>query len=96
MFYGLDWIATVPPTVKLAAERFGRERAGMVFGWVFVGHQLGAASAAFGAGFTRTEFSTYLPAFIVAGMLCLIASGLVLTITKPVAGFGTVAPVPAR
>ena len=96
MFYGLDWIATVPPTVKLAAERFGRERAGMVFGWVFVGHQIGAASAAFGAGFTRTEFSTYLPAFIVAGMLCLIASGLVLTITKPVAGFGTVAPVPAR
>jgi MFS family permease len=96
MFYGLDWIATVPPTVKLAADRFGRERAGMIFGWVFVGHQLGAASAAFGAGFTRTEFSTYLPAFIVAGLLCLFAAGLVLTIAKPAEGFGTVSPVPVR
>ena len=50
MFYGLDWIATVPPTVKLTADRFGRERAGIVFGWIFAGHQIGAATAAFGAG----------------------------------------------
>ena len=63
VFYGLDWIATVPPTVKLAADRFGREKAGIVFGWVFAGHQIGAASAAFGAGLVRTEYSTYLPAF---------------------------------
>jgi predicted MFS family arabinose efflux permease len=62
VFYGLDWIATVPPTVKLTADRFGRERAGMVFGWVFAGHQIGAATAAFGAGFSRTEFASYLPA----------------------------------
>ena len=67
VFYGLDWIATVPPTVKLTADRFGRERAGMVFGWVFAGHQIGAATAAFGAGFSRTEFASYLPAFFVAG-----------------------------
>ena len=46
VFYGLDWIATVPPTVKLTADRFGREKAGIVFGWVFAGHQIGAASAA--------------------------------------------------
>ena len=56
LFYGLDWIATVPPTVKLAAEASARERADLVFGWVFAGHQLGAAAAAFGAGLSRTAF----------------------------------------
>jgi MFS family permease len=83
VFYGLDWIATVPPTVKLTADRFGRERAGIFFAWIFAGHQLGAASAAFGAGFSRTEFASYLPAFFVAGVLCLLAAALVLTIAKP-------------
>ena len=99
MFYGLDWIATVPPTVKLTAERFGRERAGIIFGWIFAGHQVGAAAAALGAGFSRTEFSSYLPAFFVAGALCFIAAALALTIAKPSSsGFGAAAPapVPAR
>jgi MFS family permease len=97
VFYGLDWIATVPPTVKLTADRFGRERAGVVFAWVFAGHQIGAASAAFGAGFSRTEFASYLPAFFAAGALCIIAAALVLTIAKPsAAGFGAAAPLPAR
>lgn len=82
MFYGLDWIATVPPTVKLATDRFGREKAGLIFGWVFAGHQLGAASAAYGGGFVRTEYETYMPAFFVAGILCLIAALLVLTLSK--------------
>jgi len=96
VFYGLDWIATVPPTVKLTADRFGPEKAGMVFGWVFAGHQLGAASAAFGAGLVRTEFSTYLPAFFVAGALCLVAAGLVLTVRKPSAKpIGAASPAPA-
>ncbi len=96
VFYGLDWIATVPPTVKLTAERFGRERAGIFFAWIFAGHQIGAATAAFGAGFSRTEFSSYLPAFFVAGALCLLASALVLTIAKPrPAGFGAASPAPA-
>ena len=97
VFYGLDWIATVPPTVKLTADRFGRERAGVVFAWVFAGHQIGAASAAFGAGFSRTEFASYLPAFFAAGALCIIAAALVLTIAKPsAAGFGAATPLPAR
>jgi len=97
VFYGLDWIATVPPTVKLTADRFGRERAGVVFAWVFAGHQIGAASAAFGAGFSRTEFASYLPAFFAAGALCIIAAALVLTIAKPsAAGFDAAAPLPAR
>jgi len=97
VFYGLDWIATVPPTVKLTADRFGRERAGIVFGWIFAGHMIGAACAAFGAGFSRTEFASYLPAFFIAGAMCLVAAGLVLTIAKPSSsGFGAVSPAPAR
>jgi MFS family permease len=97
MFYGLDWIATVPPTVKLTADRFGREKAGIVFGWVFAGHQIGAASAAFGAGVTRTLYASYLPAFFVAGALCILAALAVLTIRKPSAArIGGAAPVPAR
>ena len=83
VFYGLDWIATVPPTVKLAAQRFGRDRANVVFGWVFAGHQLGAATAAFGAGLSRTELQSYLPAFFAAGALCLVASALILTLSPP-------------
>ncbi|MBZ5760952.1 MULTISPECIES: MFS transporter [Rhizobium] len=83
VFYGLDWIATVPPTVKIAADRFGPEKAGMVFGWVFTGHQLGAATAAFGAGLSRTELDSYLPAFFVAGAFCLLAAILAITLSKP-------------
>jgi MFS family permease len=97
VFYGLDWIATVPPTVKLTADRFGRERAGIVFGWIFTGHQIGAASAAIGAGLVRTEFSTYLPAFFVAGGLCMVAAMLILTVQKPSArSLAAPAPVPVR
>lgn len=88
VFYGLDWVATVPPTVRLTAERFGREKAGMVFGWVFTGHQLGAASAAMGAGASRTEFASYMPAIYVAGTLCLLAALLILSAAKS-------APAPA-
>jgi sugar phosphate permease len=77
MFYGLDWIATVPPTVKLTAATFGREKAGIVFGWIFAAHQIGAATAAFGAGLSRSELQTYLPAFYTAGAACLAAAVLV-------------------
>jgi len=83
VFYGLDWIATVPPTVRLAAARFGAERANLTFGWIFAGHQLGAATAAFGAGAARTELSTYLPALYVAGVACVFAAALVLTLASP-------------
>ena len=82
MFYGLDWIATVPPTVRLTAQRFGPERANLVFGWIFAGHQLGAATAAFGAGLSRTLLASYLPAFFVAGALCLFASLITLGISR--------------
>jgi len=80
VFYGLDWVATVPPTVKWAAEAYGREQAPLVFGWVFTGHQLGAATAAFGAGLTRTLLGTYVPAFQLSGVACLLAALLVLRV----------------
>jgi sugar phosphate permease len=83
MFYGLDWIATVPPTVRLTAQRFGPERANLVFGWIFAGHQLGAGTAAFGAGLSRTIYASYVPAFFVAGALCIVASLLVITVSRP-------------
>jgi MFS family permease len=95
MFYGLDWIATVPPTVKITMERFGRERANLVFGWIFAGHQLGAAAAAYGAGFTRTEFSSYLPAFFIAGALCFVAAILVLTLGRRGKEVAMASPSPA-
>jgi MFS family permease len=96
LFYGLDWIATVPPTVKLAANSFGREKAGVMFGWIFAGHQIGAATAAFGAGFSRSEFATYLPAFYVAGAMCLVAALLALTVRRgPRADAPRPSPVPA-
>ncbi|AUC97631.1 MULTISPECIES: MFS transporter [Bradyrhizobium] len=83
MFYGLDWIATVPPTVRLTAQRFGAERANLVFGWIFAGHQLGAGAAAFGAGVSRTLYASYLPAFFIAGALCVVAALSVLAIARP-------------
>src|SRR5205085_8306214 len=83
MFYGLDWIATVPPTVRLTAQRFGAERANLVFGWIFAGHQLGAGAAAFGGGLSRTVYLTYLPAFFGARALCLVAALIVLAVARP-------------
>ena len=82
VFYGLDWIATVPPTVRLSAEVFGRERASIVFGWVVASHQVGAAFAAYTAGLVRTQSGSYSPAFIGAGALCVMAALAVLPIGK--------------
>jgi sugar phosphate permease len=77
VFYGLDWIATVPPTVRLAAKSFGEENVGVMFGWIAAAHQLGAAFAAWGAGALRVETGDYLTAFMISGGLCLCASVLV-------------------
>ncbi|WP_298285046.1 MFS transporter [Acidocella sp.] len=74
VFYGLDWIATVPPTVKLANRAFGEQDGPIVFGWVQTGHQFGAALAAFGAGLVRQHLGTYLPAFVGAGAMGVIAA----------------------
>ena len=58
VFYGLDWIATVPPTVRLTTDIFGKAEAPMMFGWILTGHQIGAAVAAFGAGYLRTALDS--------------------------------------
>jgi len=80
MFYGLDWIATVPPTVKLANAAFDRQRGAMIFGWIFAAHQLGGALAAYGAGLTRTVLLSYSPALYAAGASCLVAAAIVFLI----------------
>lgn len=77
VFYGLDWIATVPPTVRLAARAFGEENAPIMFGWIAASHQAGAASAAWLAGVTREGLGSYTVAFMTAGGLCLVASIMV-------------------
>jgi sugar phosphate permease len=82
VFYGLDWVATVPPTVAIAAGAFGRERVGVVFGWIFGAHQLGAALAAWGAGAARTWLGDYQVAFVSGGLLALFAAGLVIRISS--------------
>lgn len=76
VFYGLDWVATVPPTVSLAAQSFGRQQGTVIFGWVFAAHQVGAAVAATGAGVIRTVTGDYFLAFVSAGVLCLVAAVL--------------------
>jgi sugar phosphate permease len=84
VFYGLDWIATVPPTVRLAADIFGKEKVGMIFGWIVASHQVGAAVAAFGAGAIRTYLGDYFDAFMIAGGACVVAAVLVLRIGRNV------------
>ncbi len=82
VFYGLDWVATVPPTVRLATDAFGSEDAPIVFGWVFAAHQLGAGMAALGAGVIRTEMGDYHHAFVSSGAICLVAAILALLVNR--------------
>lgn len=74
VFYGLDWVATVPPTARLAADAFGKERVGIMFGWIVAAHQLGAAGAAWTAGAVRSQLGGYEAAFVGAGVLCIAAA----------------------
>ena len=76
VFYGLDWVAIVPPTIKLAGNVFGEENAALMFGWIAAAHQIGAAAVAWLAGILRTQTGDYASAFFSAGMLCLLAAVL--------------------
>jgi predicted MFS family arabinose efflux permease len=80
VFYGLDWIATVPPTLRLTVESFGERDAPIVFGWIVAGHQLGAASAAFMAGALRTAQGNYLEAFVISGCTGVVAAIIALLV----------------
>lgn len=74
LIYGLDWVATVPPTLKLANQTFGEAEAPILFGWIALGHQIGAGIAAFGAGFIRSAWGSYTSAFLIAGLFGLLAA----------------------
>jgi sugar phosphate permease len=83
ILFGLDYIATVPPTVALVADRFGRHNVGAVYGWVFAAHMLGAAIAAWVAGIVREHVGDYAAAFVAAGWIALIAGFAALAIRRP-------------
>jgi MFS family permease len=82
VFYGLDWVATVPPTVALCRQHFGVERSGVVFGWVFAAHMVGAGVGASIAGLIRTASGSYHAAWLLAAGLCFASVALALSIPK--------------
>ncbi|MGW7515229.1 MFS transporter [Streptomyces sp. NPDC054796] len=81
VFYGLDWVATVPPTIALCREHFG-ENGSIVFGWVLASHQVGASAVAFLAGLARDTFGSYDVAWIGSGALCAVAALMALVIRR--------------
>jgi len=82
VLYGLDWIATVPPTVRLTTEAVGVRDAPIAFGWIVTAHQIGAGVGALGAGVIRSTLTTYTPAWVAAGVICLAAAWVVLGIGR--------------
>ncbi|TAN09362.1 MAG: MFS transporter [Rhizobiaceae bacterium] len=95
VFYGLDWIATVPPTLRLTNESFGDRTAPIVFGWVVAGHQVGAASAAYFGGLMRDLQGSYDTAFEIAGMLGIAAAAISMLIDRSEPGDVEPEPQPA-
>jgi predicted MFS family arabinose efflux permease len=82
VFYGLDWIATVPPTLRLTINAFGKDDAPVVFGWIASAHQVGAAVAVYGAGYLRTALDGYMESFLIAGIACVGTAVMVLAIGR--------------
>src|SRR5919108_367665 len=93
VLFGLDYIATVPPTVALVADRFGQHNVGVVYGWVFAAHMVGAAVAAWVAGIVRESVGDYAAAFVAAGWIAIVAGFAALAIRRR--GPDVDAPVPA-
>jgi MFS family permease len=84
VFYGLDWVATVPPTVMICRNILGQERGTVIYGWVFASHQIGGSFAAFAAALVRVKFGDYALSFYLTGVLCVIAAYAVTRISKPI------------
>lgn len=82
VFYGLDWIATIPPTIGITRQIFGINKSGIIYGWIFAFHQAGAATAAYGGGLIYKFFDSYTWTFFLAGVFCVIASLFVIIIKK--------------
>ncbi len=93
ILFGLDYIATVPPTTALVADLFGRRNVGTVFGWVFFAHQIGAASASWLGGVARDTIGDYVLTFVVAGGIAIVAGVLALQIGRTPKGEQPIAPV---
>jgi sugar phosphate permease len=83
VLFGLDYIATVPPTVALCADAFGRRNVGIVYGWVFAAHMFGAAISAWTAGVVRESVGDYAAAFVAAGWIAIVAGFAALAIRRP-------------
>jgi sugar phosphate permease len=81
IIYGLDWVATVPPTINLTAMRFGKSSVGTIFGWIFFSHMVGAAFAAYAGGLLRDAFGDYTLAFFSAALLGFVAAAFSMSIT---------------
>ncbi|MBM2811375.1 MAG: Permease of the major facilitator superfamily [Chloroflexi bacterium] len=81
--YGLDWFATVPATVAITANRFGRRSIGSIYGWIFLSHQIGSAMAAVSAGAIRVWLGDYQMAFIAGGCIALVGAGMALLVRTP-------------
>lgn len=82
VFYGLDWVATVPPTINISRQTFGLQKSAIIYGWIFASHQAGAALAAYGGGVVYKYFNTYTWAFFMAGVFCVLASLFVIMMKK--------------
>jgi predicted MFS family arabinose efflux permease len=96
LFYGLDWLATVAPMVRLISARYGTARTSIIYGWIFAMHQLGGAISAGLAGVMRTEFGAYVESFLLAGAMCIAAGLLALTIGRTGSAGGELVADPAR
>ncbi len=83
IIYGLDWFATVPPSIYLTGETFGNQSIGRIYGWIFLAHQLGAFVSAIGAGTIFDWAGRYEPAFIIGGVMGLAAAVMALSIKSP-------------
>ena len=88
LIYGLNWLSTIPATSALAADWFGKQNVGVVFGWICFAHQIGAAIAAYGAGYIHGVAGNYNPAFVFSGLFAFVAVGIVMCLKAPEAGEG--------
>jgi len=82
IIYGLDWFATVPPSIYLAGEAWGKQSIGRIYGWIFLSHQLGAFISAIGAGVVFDWTGRYEPAFLTGGIMGLVAAAMALSIRR--------------
>jgi MFS family permease len=95
VIYGFDWVATVPPTVNLTAQRFGRGSIGSIYGWIYFSHMVGAGIASFAGGFFRDLIGDYHVVFISAAIMGIVACGLTLNMSRKVLPVKTKPAAPA-